>query len=205
MVVNTPLSRSIIFGILVTFMIPSIICSLFILYHFARSRELRKRLNNHVIIALLSISLIQVSDEHMELNKLSLFVLQVITEMPLTLIVLHTGFVAVQSYQFCLFWPVYNFALIVIGLMFMAHGCVERYLLIFSRIFFNKHLILLHYGPLIFCLIYPPLLYIGLIVIYPCQNSFDYTQFVCGGPCYVYEVCLMKHIRCILKDSERHF
>ena len=63
MTLDTPLNRSIVFGILLTLMIPSIICSLFILYHFARSRELLKRLNNHVILALLTINLIQVSHE----------------------------------------------------------------------------------------------------------------------------------------------
>jgi hypothetical protein len=119
--------------------------------------------------------------------------------MPFTLIVLHTGFAAVQTPIFCLFWPVYNYALIVIGLMYMAYGCVERYFLIFYRVFFNKHLILLHYGPLVFLLIYPPILYFGLIVIYPCQTNFDYTQFVCGGACYQYEVGFVKCISAVLK------
>jgi hypothetical protein len=119
--------------------------------------------------------------------------------MPLTLIMLHTGFVAVQSSRFCLFWPVYNYALFVIGLMFMAYGCIERYFLVFHRVFFQKHLILLHYGPLVFFLIYPPLLYFGLIVIYPCENDFDYTELVCGGACYQYEVRFIKYIN-VLKD-----
>ena len=114
--------------------------------------------------------------------------------MPLTLIVLHTGFVGVQSRLFCLFWPVYNYALLVIGLMLMAYGCVERYLLVFSRVFFKRHLILLHYGPLVFLLMYPPLLYVGLIVIYSCETAFDHTQFVCGGACYQYEVSFIEHI-----------
>ncbi|CAF1287391.1 unnamed protein product [Adineta steineri] len=154
-------------------MIPSIICYIFIFSQFIRSRELFKRLNNHIILALLLISFIQV-----------------ITELPLTLIVLHTGFVAVQSSSFCLFWVVYNYSLFVIGLMYMAYGCVERYFLIFYRASFNKHLILFHYIPLLFLLIYPPLLYFGLVVIYPCQTYFDYTQIVCAGACYQYEFSL---------------
>lgn len=60
---DTPLSRSIIFGILLALMIPSVICSFFIIYYFVRSPEYLKRLNNHVILALLFISLIQVSYE----------------------------------------------------------------------------------------------------------------------------------------------
>ncbi len=58
---DTPLGRSIIFATLVTLMIPSVICSLLILYHFIRSRELLKRLSNHVVLVLLFINLIQVS------------------------------------------------------------------------------------------------------------------------------------------------
>ena len=116
------------------------------------------------------------------------FIKKVVTDMPLTLIVLHTNFVALQSRAFCLFWPVFNYALIVIGLMFMAFASVERYFLVYCRVIFKKHLILLHYGPLLFFLIYPPLLYIGLIVVYSCETNFDYTQFVCGGACYQYEV-----------------
>jgi len=121
--------------------------------------------------------------------------------MPLTLIVLHTGFVAVQSRLFCLFWPVYNYALIVNSLVFMAYGCVERYFLVFRRVFFKKHLLLLHYGPLVFLLIYPPLLYFGLIVIYSCETDFDYTQFVCGGACYQYQVCFIEHMKTVPKGS----
>ncbi|CAF3816814.1 unnamed protein product [Adineta steineri] len=104
--------------------------------------------------------------------------INVTSEMPLTLIVLHTGFVAVQSSSFCLFWVVYNYSLSVIGLMYMAYGCVERYFLIFCRASFNKHLILFHYIPLLF------------LLIYPCQTYFDYTQIVCAGACYQYEFSL---------------
>jgi hypothetical protein len=199
MELDTPLSRSIIFGILLTLMIPSVICSLLILYYFARSPELLKRLNNHVILGLLLISLIQVSHKQLILKKILFFFLKVTTEMPLTLMVLHTGHVAVQSSTFCHFWIVYNYALIVINLMFMAYGCIERYFLVFRRVFFSKHLILLHYGPLVFFFIYPPLLYFGLIVIYSCQTDYDYTQFVCGGACYQYQVRFIELIKNVLK------
>jgi hypothetical protein len=114
--------------------------------------------------------------------------------MQLTLITLHTGFVPIKTYAFCISWSVYNYALCVIDLMLMAYGCIERYFLVFHLRFFKKHVILLHYGPLLFCVIYPPILYIGFIVVYnSCQNYFDYTLFTCGGPCYQFEVCLMLH------------
>ena len=65
---DTSLTRSIIFGILVTMMIPSIACSLFILSQFIQSRELLKRLNNHIILALVLINFIQVSRERLNIK-----------------------------------------------------------------------------------------------------------------------------------------
>ncbi len=94
--------------------------------------------------------------------------------MPFTLILLHTGLIPIQTPVFCLFWTVYNYTLCTIGLMVMSHACIERYFLVFHRVFFKKHLILLHYGPLFLFFIYPPLFYIGLIVIYPCEPVYDY-------------------------------
>ena len=139
------------------------------------------------------------------LKKIWLNFLKTVTEMPFSLVVLYTGYVAEQSSHFCLFWAVYSYALFVIGLMLMAYGCVERYLLIFHRVFLNKHLISLHYGPLVFFSIYPPILYFGLIVIYSCENNFDYTQYVCGGPCYVYEVRFIEYIESVSEDFQSYF
>ncbi|CAF3811668.1 unnamed protein product [Adineta steineri] len=170
---DTPLIHSIIFGILLSMMIPSIVCYLFIFSQFLQYRELLKRINNHIILALLIINFIEVT-----------------TELPFTLTVLHTGYVAVQSPLFCQFWIVYNYSIIVIGLMYMAYGCIQRYFLIFHRVFFQQHLIFFHYTPLVIFLIYPTLLYFGLVVIYPCEAAFDYTQFVCGGACYEYQFTL---------------
>jgi hypothetical protein len=193
MELNLQLSNSIIFIMLVTIMIPSIICSLFIFYHFIRNEALRKRLNNHIILILLSLNFLQVSYQSLIVKKnyLITFFLKVITDMQFTLITLHTGFVPIQTYSFCIWWSVYNYALSVIDLMLMAYGCIERFFLVFHLPFFKRHLILLHYGPLIFFTIYPTILYIGLVVVYPCQNYFDYTLFTCGGPCYQFGVCLM--------------
>lgn len=74
--------------------------------------------------------------------------------------------------------------------MLMNFGSVERYLLVFHRNFIHRHVILLHYLPMIICIVYPVLLYVGLIFFYPCINQFDYTLITCGGPCYFYEAAL---------------
>lgn len=116
------------------------------------------------------------------------FFIQVTTDLPFTLIVLHTGFVPIHSHLFCLLWSVYNYGLSVNNVILMCFGCIERYFLVFHRFSFQKHLVLFHYGPIVFFVIYPYLLYTGLIVIYSCKNEFDFTEYVCGGPCYQYQV-----------------
>ena len=41
-----------------------------------------------------------------------------------------------------------------------------------------------HYIPLIFCVMYTPIFYLSCIIIYQCENNFDYTSFLCGSICY---------------------
>ena len=57
---DTSQSRLAIFYILLILTIPSIMCSLYIFYYFIRSRELRQRISNHIILVLLVITFIQV-------------------------------------------------------------------------------------------------------------------------------------------------
>ncbi|CAF0925519.1 unnamed protein product, partial [Didymodactylos carnosus] len=119
------------------------------------------------------------------------------TELPITLKFLHTGsvfHVPIESLQFadnfCLFWLVYNYILNVTGLFLITYTTIERYLLIFYRTMFIKkmNLFLFHYVPILFSIIYPLLFYIGVILIYPCENHFSYTSFVCGQPCYQFNL-----------------
>jgi hypothetical protein len=57
---DTSESHLAIFIVLLTLIIPSITCSLYIFYTFIRSHELLKRVNNHVILVLLIICFVQV-------------------------------------------------------------------------------------------------------------------------------------------------
>ena len=72
----------------------------------------------------------------------------------------------------------------------MNFGSAERYLLVFHRNFIHRHVLLMHYLPMILCIIYPLLLYVCLIFVYPCTNQFDFTLITCGGPCYFFESSL---------------
>ncbi|CAF1365789.1 unnamed protein product, partial [Didymodactylos carnosus] len=119
------------------------------------------------------------------------------TELPITLKFLHTGSVLLVSTEsqksadnFCLFWIAYNFTLNVTGLFLITYATIERYLLIFHKTIFSKkiNLFLFHYLSILFSIIYPLLFYIGVVLIYPCENEFSYTSFVCGQPCYQFNV-----------------
>lgn len=42
-----------------------------------------------------------------------------------------------------------------------------------------------HFGPILFCILWPPLWYILVVIIRPsCINAWDYNQAVCDMPCY---------------------
>jgi hypothetical protein len=57
------ISNTVKFWSYLTILIPSIVCSLFAIYHLLSDRTLRRSLNNHVIIVLLIIGLVpQVTD-----------------------------------------------------------------------------------------------------------------------------------------------
>ncbi|CAF1413812.1 unnamed protein product [Adineta steineri] len=112
----------------------------------------------------------------------------VISEQPLTLSYLHNGISLVTSDGFCKFWSAQDFILGGIILMLMTYSSSERYLLIFHRPFILRHFIILHYLPIIICILYPFIFYIGIIYIYPCITYFDYTVNLCGGPCYVFDI-----------------
>jgi len=149
--------------------IPSILISIYILYKFIKLPQYRSRLNNHSIICLIIISLIETS-----------------TELPIALQYLRIGQVQPNKYSFCLFWIWYNFSLQTINLMLMQWTSIERHILIFHSNWIQtsngkwKY----HYIPLIICVTYIPIFYFSCIIIYQCQNSFDYTSLLCGTICY---------------------
>ncbi|CAF1343468.1 unnamed protein product, partial [Adineta steineri] len=77
------------FWMILPFYVPSLICSLFVLYHYITNRTLRQALHNHVIIILLSINL----------------VVQ-LTGIPWNLSYYRLEYVSPQSQLFCIIWIV---------------------------------------------------------------------------------------------------
>ncbi|CAF0988746.1 unnamed protein product [Adineta steineri] len=161
--------RHLKFYLFISIECPSISTAIYVLYRFFRSYEIRSRLNNHSIIALLFTSCIAIT-----------------TELPITLRFLKTGNVQPKSKGFCLFWIWYNFSLQSINLFLMAWLSIERHILIFHSNLIQTSVgkIKWHYIPLSFSMIYIPLFYFFCIFIYSCENSFNYSLIFCGSICY---------------------
>ena len=164
-------TRRIIFIVLLIFTIPSILCSIYIFYHFIQIRELRRRTNNHVILLLLIITFLQVTGE-----------------LPLSLIFLRTGTAALFSNGFCQFWILFNYITNTGSLWTMAFANIQRYFIIFHRGWVDRYRIWFNDIPLVCCVLYPIVIYSILVFKYTCANVLDYSQWTCGGACYLYDV-----------------
>jgi hypothetical protein len=149
--------------------VPSVLTSIYILYKFFRFPQFRSRLNNHSIIALIIVSFIETS-----------------SELPIALQYLRIGHVQPNTYSFCLFWIWYNFSLQSTNLLLMTWTSIERHILIFHSNWMqtSKGKLKWHYIPLLICVTYIPVFYFSCIIIYQCENFFDYSSLLCGPICY---------------------
>ncbi|CAF3555950.1 unnamed protein product [Rotaria socialis] len=164
-----PIVRHIKFYLFISIELPSVSISIYIFYKFYHSYEIRSRINNHSILALLVVSFIALT-----------------TELPITLQYHSSGHVKPEDERFCLFWIWYNYSLKAIDLFLMAWTSIERHILIF-----HSYLVLTsigklkwHYIPLVISFVYVPLFYFLCVTIYPCENNFDYSSHLCRSICF---------------------
>jgi hypothetical protein len=165
---ETVISRTIKFIILLILQLASICCSLFLLFHLIAEPTLYRTLHNHTIIALIIVSF-----------------LQTIFDLPLTLYYLWTG--QASSSTFCLIWNFFALSNYAVGVWVMIWALLERHFFIFhDRLIVTfRGKILLHYIPLISSLAIPWIYYFILIFFYPCINTFYPSVLFCGWCCYV--------------------
>lgn len=149
--------------------VPSVMISIYILYQFCRHHQYRWRLNNHSIIGLIIISLIETT-----------------SELPIALHYLRLGNVQPMKSSFCLFWIWYNFSLQTTNLILMTWTSIERHILIFHSNWVQTSIgkWKWHYLPLILCVTYIPMFYLSCIILYQCENHFDYSSLLCGPICF---------------------
>ena len=153
------------FGILLPFYIPSLVCSLFVLYHLIFDQILLKALHNHVIILLLLVN----------------FLIQ-LTSLSWTIDYYRRGSVLLFTREFCLTWLFMEESLFISMNLLFAWATIERHLLILhDRLFIGKiKRLILHYFPLVFLLVYCICYNTIAVLLPPCSNTFDYSAMVCA-------------------------
>jgi hypothetical protein len=151
------------------FAIVSIFCTIYLFYHFLTNHRLRHSLNNHVIFLLLLITFLTIT-----------------IPLPFTIYFFAYGYSLIQTDTFCSIWNWLQYSFCLSNLCLMTLASFERHLFIFHyRLYQSKfYRIVLHYLPMIICLIYPISFYAFAIFITPCTATYDYTYIFCIWPCY---------------------
>ncbi|CAF0745563.1 unnamed protein product [Adineta steineri] len=155
------------------FQIPSLACTIFLLFHLLFDRKLRTALHNHIIIILLLLTLcIEIFDNPLYVDAYRLGGYR--NSFPMTP-------------SICLMWWLIDYGFYGAISVFLAWGSFERHILIFHQQLLRtqKQKFFIHYLPLIIISIYIFGFYIFVIYFPPCVNTFDYTSPSCGSsPCY---------------------
>ena len=156
------------FWLYLVFLIPSLVCSVFVLSYLLVHRTLRQCLNNHVLIILLIICLIcQVTIYPWMLH----FYLQH-RQWPRTL-------------GFCVVWGFIDWALYVTQVILFAWTSIERHILIFHDkwVSTRRKRFFVHYLPITLLLLYC-LVFYGVVYFFPpCENIVYSDLTVCVFPC----------------------
>lgn len=146
-------------------LIPSILVSIFNLYHFLSNRVLRTALNNHVIILLLICGLIEQ-----------------LTDIPWQIHCYRTGTSLFSFPVFCLVWVFLSGSMYVSVFILMTWASIERHILIFYRNWLEtktkRHFF--YYFPLAICILCPVIFYFIIFFILPCNISINYNRRFCG-------------------------
>ncbi|CAF1066031.1 unnamed protein product [Adineta steineri] len=99
------------------------------------------------------------------------------------------GRVIPATAAYCTWWTFFEYTLNLINELLMTTISIQRHMLIFYaqilQIRFKR--IVFYYLPFLFCLIYPIVFYLSIIVLYPCDGTqWDFTSKVCGyANCYL--------------------
>lgn len=164
------ISNTIKFGVFLSCLIPSIISTLFALFHICKDQSLRKALHNHVIIILLCIS----------------FFCQV-TNYPWMLYFYRTTDIWERPFSFCVASVFIDWSLYVTQTILFAWATVERHILIFhGHLLATKRArLILHYLPIAILVIYCSIYYTNVIIFPPCENIWDTASLPCMIVCFV--------------------
>jgi len=146
-------------------LIPSVLVTIFTLYHLLSNRLLRTALNNHVIILLLSCGLIET-----------------LIDIVPSIYLFFNGTVLSSTPAFCYAWTFISAISLAASYILMAWASIERHILVFHPNFFaaKKKRYLFHYLPLAICILWPTIFYFTIYFIIPCNSSLNYNVRACS-------------------------
>ncbi|CAF1656359.1 unnamed protein product, partial [Rotaria magnacalcarata] len=151
----------------------SLMCTFFDLYYLLTDQTLRHALNNHVIVVLLIVGLI---DE--------------LTNIPWILYNDHNRAPVIKPYIFYSFWTFINLGFSSLQVALFTWTTIKRHILIFHNhwVATKTKRLFLHYFPIGSIIIYY-LIYYSIVLFYPfCESSFE--VFLAGG---FYIPCVFDH------------
>ncbi|CAF1965449.1 unnamed protein product [Rotaria magnacalcarata] len=167
------ISRTARFWILLLFDVPSIICTLVVLFCVFQDRKLRSSVKNHSFVLLLILGLaIQLVDVPFYLN-----------------FIVHSSVVP-PTPSICVLWWFIDIGMYNGGVILLAWTAFERHIIIFYDrwISTRKGRIIVHYLPLLFLILYIFIFYIYAFYGFPCENTYGYTLPYCdGSPRYLHD------------------
>ncbi|CAF0833680.1 unnamed protein product [Adineta ricciae] len=156
------------------FEIPSLACTIFLLYHLILNKRLRTALHNHIVMILLFLTLIiEIFDNPLYMDAYRL-------GGNMNSFTLTPGI--------CLMWWFIDVGFYGAISVLLAWGALERHILVFHHhrlLRTRKQRLWIHYFPLVIISLYILVFYIIVIFFPPCTNVFDFESLACGiTPCY---------------------
>lgn len=156
------------FWLFLVFLIPSIVCSVFVLTYLLVYQTLRRCLNNHVLIVLLVICLICQ-----------------VTIYPWMLHFYRRREKWSRPLGFCIVWGFIDWGLYITQVVLFAWTSVERHILIFHDkwVSTSRKRFFVHYLPMALLLLYCLVYYSVVYFFSPCENTVDSYATVCARIC----------------------
>ena len=162
-------SKSIRFWTYLIPFVPSISCSIFVLYQYLFDRTLRKGLHNHIFIAIIGVG----------------FISQV-TVYPWMLYNYHITEIWQRSHAFCTIWHFTDMFTYTLQCFLFAWASFERHILIFHDRWLQRKRVrfVLHYLPIMVIIVYCFIVYGITFLFPPCENIYwDSYIYACVWPC----------------------
>ncbi|CAF1127987.1 unnamed protein product [Adineta ricciae] len=155
--------------LLIAFIIPSLLCYLFVIVCTLVKKSLRSAPNNYVMLFMLFTSLLVVG-----------------TDIPWAIYCYHQYTVLIKSPMFCLVWWFIDAFGLYTSQVLTAWATLERHILIFHSHFYNRKRVMIccHYLAPIVLLLYMLIFYIYVIFLLPCETRWQLDGNLCYEPCY---------------------